>query len=112
MKKYKTLADKVMAGSEFTISHDGQGFGIWDRKAKSFVSKERWPKEKDAKDFGKKVEKAIKNLKDREKYIITERYMMGMTQIEIAQELGISQAQISRIEKSGLENIKRNMSSK
>lgn len=55
---------------------------------------------------------AIKNLKDREKYIITERYMMGMTQIEIAQELGISQAQISRIEKSGLENIKRNMSSK
>lgn len=53
---------------------------------------------------------AIKNLKDREKYIITERYMMGMTQIEIASELGISQAQISRIEKSGLENIKRNMS--
>ena len=53
---------------------------------------------------------AIKNLKDREKYIITERYMMGMTQIEIAQELGISQAQISRIEKSGLENIKKNMS--
>ena len=54
---------------------------------------------------------AIKKLKDREKYIITERYMMGMTQIEIAQELGISQAQISRIEKNGLENIKKNMSS-
>ena len=53
---------------------------------------------------------AIKNLQDREKYIITERYMMGMTQIEIASELGISQAQISRIEKSGLENIKKNMS--
>ena len=53
---------------------------------------------------------AIKNLKDREKYIITERYMMGMTQIEIASELGISQAQISRIEKNGLENIKKNMS--
>lgn len=55
------------------------------------------------------LKEAIKNLKDREKYIITERYMMGMTQMEIAQELGISQAQISRIEKSGLENIKRNM---
>lgn len=54
---------------------------------------------------------AINNLKDREKYIITERYMMGMTQIEIAQELGISQAQISRIEKNGLENIKKDMSS-
>ena len=55
------------------------------------------------------LKEAIKNLKNREKYIITERYMMGMTQMEIAQELGISQAQISRIEKSGLENIKRNM---
>ena len=55
------------------------------------------------------LKEAINNLKDREKYIITERYMMGMTQMEIAQELGISQAQISRIEKSGLENIKRNM---
>lgn len=55
------------------------------------------------------LKEAIKNLKDREKYIITERYMMGMTQIEIAQELGISQAQISRIEKNGLENIKKNM---
>lgn len=53
---------------------------------------------------------AINNLKDREKYIITERYMMGMTQIEIAQELGISQAQISRIEKNGLEKIKKDMS--
>ena len=55
------------------------------------------------------LKEAIKKHKDREKYIITERYMMGMTQMEIAQELGISQAQISRIEKSGLENIKRNM---
>lgn len=51
MKKCKTLADKVLAGSDFTISHDGQGFGIWDRKAESFVSKERWTREKDAKDF-------------------------------------------------------------
>lgn len=51
MRKYRTLADKVLAGSEFTILHDAEGFGIWDRKAKSFVSKERWPKEKYAKDF-------------------------------------------------------------
>ena len=55
------------------------------------------------------LQEAIRNLKDREKYIITERYMMGMTQMEIASELGISQAQISRIEKNGLENIRKNM---
>ena len=35
--------------------------------------------------------------------------MIGKTQMEIASELGISQAQISRIEKSGLDNIKKNM---
>ena len=52
---------------------------------------------------------AINNLKNREKYIIEQRYMIGKTQMEIASELGISQAQISRIEKSGLDNIKKNM---
>ena len=50
---------------------------------------------------------AINNLKDKEKYIITERYLVGKTQMELASEIGISQAQISRIEKSGLDNIKR-----
>ena len=52
---------------------------------------------------------AISNLKDREKFVIESRYIVGLTQMEIASELGISQAQISRIEKSGLENIKKNM---
>ena len=52
---------------------------------------------------------AINNLKDKEKYIILKRYMVGKTQMELANEIGISQAQISRIEKSGLDNIKRQM---
>lgn len=50
---------------------------------------------------------AVKHLKDREKYIIIERYFIGRTQMELASEIGISQAQISRLEKSGLENIKK-----
>lgn len=50
---------------------------------------------------------AIDKLKEREKYIIIERYFMGKTQLELAEEIGISQAQISRIEKNGLENIKK-----
>lgn len=50
---------------------------------------------------------AIEKLKEREKYIIIERYFMGKTQLELAEEIGISQAQISRIEKNGLENIKK-----
>ena len=42
-----------------------------------------------------------------ERKIITDRFIMGKTQREIADEIGISKAQVSRIEKSGLNNIKR-----
>lgn len=50
---------------------------------------------------------AIQNLKDKEKYILVSRYFVGKTQLELAEEIGISQAQISRLEKSGLEKIKK-----
>ena len=50
---------------------------------------------------------ALNKLKDKEKYIINSRYVYGKTQMELSEELGISQAQISRLEKSGLDNIKR-----
>ena len=50
---------------------------------------------------------ALKNLNEKEKMIIKSRYIFGKTQMELADELGISQAQISRLEKNGLENLKR-----
>lgn len=50
---------------------------------------------------------AINDLKEKERRIITDRFIIGKTQMEIADEIGISQAQVSRIEKSGLNNIKR-----
>lgn len=53
------------------------------------------------------LKKALKQIKDKEKYIIVQRYMMGRTQIELAEEIGISQAQISRLEKNGLAKIKK-----
>ena len=53
------------------------------------------------------LREALNKLKDKEKYILIERYMIGKTQMELAKEIGISQAQISRLEKSGLENIKK-----
>lgn len=52
---------------------------------------------------------AIENLKDKEKRIIKERFLIGKTQMEIAEEIGISQAQVSRLEKGGIKNIKKNM---
>ena len=50
---------------------------------------------------------ALNKLKEKERYILMERYITGKTQLELAEEIGISQAQISRLEKSGLENIKK-----
>ena len=53
------------------------------------------------------LKEALKELKEKEKYILTERYIIGKTQMELAQELGISQAQISRLEKSGIEFLRK-----
>lgn len=49
----------------------------------------------------------MEKLKPRELRILKDRFLIGKTQMEIASELGISQAQISRIEKSALTNIKK-----
>lgn len=50
---------------------------------------------------------AMKRLGEREKKIIDMRFYAGKTQSEIAEEIGISQAQVSRLEKSALERIKK-----
>ena len=55
------------------------------------------------------IKDAINKLKDKEKFILTERYIVGKTQMELSEEIGISQAQISRLEKSALDNIKKNI---
>ena len=52
------------------------------------------------------IKEAIKNLPEREKKILSMRFMRGMTQTEVAEEIGISQAQVSRLEKSAIETIK------
>lgn len=48
----------------------------------------------------------IKNLSEREKKILSLRFFDGKTQMEVAQEIGISQAQVSRLEKGALDRIK------
>lgn len=53
------------------------------------------------------LDKAMHNLKEREINILKERFIIGKTQMEIAEELGISQAQISRIEKNAINNLKK-----
>jgi RNA polymerase sporulation-specific sigma factor len=52
---------------------------------------------------------ALNHLSDRERHIINMRFFKGKTQMEVASEVGISQAQVSRLEKSALKNMKRYM---
>ena len=49
---------------------------------------------------------AIQNLSSREKKILTLRFMKGKTQMEVSEEIGISQAQVSRLEKGALKKIR------
>ena len=53
------------------------------------------------------ISEAMKRLNEREKNIITRRIFDGKTQMEVAEEIGISQAQVSRLEKNAIERIKR-----
>lgn len=58
-------------------------------------------------DYKLALEKAMNKLKFRDRKILEDRFMMGKTQMEIAKELGISQAQISRIEKNAINTLKK-----
>ena len=53
------------------------------------------------------IAEAMKKLNDREKSIISRRFFDGRTQMEVAEEIGISQAQVSRLEKSAIDRIKK-----
>ena len=55
------------------------------------------------------LKQAIKHLSDRERNILSLRFFKGKTQVEVAQEIGISQAQVSRLEKSALRQIKKHL---
>ena len=53
------------------------------------------------------IKQAIRNLGEREKKILSMRFLDGKTQMEVANEIGISQAQVSRLEKGALGKIKK-----
>lgn len=55
------------------------------------------------------LKEALKHLSERERLIIRMRFFRGKTQMEIAAEIGISQAQVSRLEKGALERIRKEL---
>ncbi|MCL2755856.1 MAG: sigma-70 family RNA polymerase sigma factor [Firmicutes bacterium] len=55
------------------------------------------------------LKRAIENLNFRERQILFMRYFQGKTQVEVSEEVGISQAQVSRLEKNAIEGVKKKL---
>ncbi len=55
------------------------------------------------------LREGMKRLNDREKMILTKRFFQGKTQMEVAEEIGISQAQVSRLEKAAIKEMNTSM---
>lgn len=55
------------------------------------------------------LDDAISDLKDREQFILEQRFIIGKSQMEIADELDISQAQVSRLEKKAINELKKEL---
>lgn len=55
------------------------------------------------------VREGLRSLNEREKLILSFRFYEGKTQMEVADEIGISQAQVSRLEKAALKRLKRHV---
>jgi RNA polymerase sporulation-specific sigma factor len=55
------------------------------------------------------IREGMKRLNDREKLILNKRFFLGKTQMEVADEIGISQAQVSRLEKSAIKAMNKNI---
>ncbi len=55
------------------------------------------------------VKEALQKLNEREKLILTLRFYRGKTQMEVADEIGISQAQVSRLEKAALSHLRKHV---
>lgn len=53
------------------------------------------------------LRKALNKIREKERSVLLDRFIVGKTQMEIAAEIGISQAQVSRIEKNAINNVKR-----
>lgn len=54
------------------------------------------------------LKEGIRRLNDRERMILKKRFFQGKTQMEVAEEIGISQAQVSRLEKAAIKQMERN----
>ncbi len=85
---------------EPVYSEGGDSLYVMDQLKDKFQNDDNWIEEIALKE-------AMKKLSDREKKILSLRFFEGKTQIEVAEAIGISQAQVSRLEKGAMSRIKR-----
>ena len=78
----------------------GDAICISDQIRDKRVSEDEWVRDLS-------IKNALDHLQQREQRIIRQRFFMGKTQMEVAQEIGISQAQVSRLEKAALKQMQR-----
>lgn len=78
----------------------GDAIYVMDQLRDERVSEEEWVRDLS-------IKQALGRLAERERSIIRQRFFQGRTQMEVAEEIGISQAQVSRLEKSALQQMRR-----
>ena len=88
-----SLCDPVYNDGDDTIY-------LMDQVSDSKDSEDKWVENLNLKD-------ALSKLNEREKEIVKLRYYIGKTQMEVSEEIGISQAQVSRLEKNAIKEIKK-----
>ena len=85
------------------IYHDsGDAIFVMDQVSDEKSEDETWLE-------GIALREALRKLSDREKLILTLRFFEGRTQMEVADEIGISQAQVSRLEKTALKHMRKHI---
>ncbi len=89
-----------MSLSEPIYSDDQDVLELGEHIADTYDTDEKWLDKVTIKD-------ALEALDEREKRIILLRYYVGKTQVEVSDEVGISQAQVSRLEKTALKTVKK-----
>ena len=85
--------------SDPVYTEGGDALYVMDQISDKKNKEENWVEEISLKE-------AMKRLDEREKHIIEMRFYEGKTQMEVAAEIGISQAQVSRLEKNALKNMR------
>lgn len=95
------IQDPISLQETVHASNDSDNLYVMDQISDKKATDESWSEELTLRD-------CLVKLSPREKEIIKRRFFDCKTQIEVASEIGISQAQVSRLEKSAIKHIKRN----